>query len=453
MTLDRVFQCSTVPHEHTTVPDHLNSDGRFDHNSRAAASICLLYPLDQGRHGHDPHAATSVSTWGRFTVPARRSHTSRLSPVAAAGEAGTRSSVGPGSPLTHHRREQVESAVDDPTLYGASGMNEADTCRKYVTMSHSGDTIKSEEITEALERSGYLLEVRVSQLLESRSWQTVPNYAYTDQVTGVTRELDILASFRCSLTDDAGGNLGYVEAVLLAECVNNPQPFAVFERPSEFANVDVHALRTAGNLTFFFEGDIWQNTLAAAGAVDWHHCCGKPGSSQFCSFRRKTKQKDAPWMASHDDSHFQVFESLHKALQHVRQYRVDAIRSGSVGSGVRLSLFYPALILQSNLIKVASSNNKLAVKEISRTLYRRGVVEDGMNNVLFIDILVENELESYCAMIQEETFTLAKYLVANPLAVNRTLANLSVELAQHIEARKAAIEEGAPPPPWPVWAQ
>ena len=75
---------------------------------------------------------------------------------------------------------------------------------KRVTMSHSGDKIKSEEITEALERLGYLLEVRASHLLESRSWQTVSNYAYTDQLTGVTRELDILASFRCSLNDDAG---------------------------------------------------------------------------------------------------------------------------------------------------------------------------------------------------------------------------------------------------------
>ena len=319
-------------------------------------------------------------------------------------------------------------------------------------MGQDDKTIDNVQIKEALRRSGYLLEVRASQLLENRHWRPTPNYVYVDSDTGVTRELDIIATYSCSLAND----LGQIEAVLLAECMNNPQPLALFERPPGIAGADVFAIRTAGNLSYILQDIHWEHTLTAAHARDWHHCCGRSFASQFCSFAKKKSagpRKHWPWMASHDEVHFQCFDSLYKGLKHVRQYKVNSIRSGAAATRVHLDLYYPAAILQGELISVEPSGDDLTVKPIARSVFRRGVIEEGMNDVFFIDILSESELESYCSMLENELDKLAEFLNSNPDAVRASLAGVNKEIKAHLEERQRCEDAGSAPPPWPPIAR
>ncbi len=314
------------------------------------------------------------------------------------------------------------------------------------------DLIQDDEIKRTLARSGYLIERRVSQELEKRQWQqVVPNYAYLDPGTGDTRELDVLAIQTHQLDD----HLGEVRAVMLAECVNNPQPFTVFNRPAEYGGAaDVYAIRMGGNLQYMLQGDNghWEQTLAAADARHWHHCCGESFSTQFCSFRKKGSGSHASWMAEHESSHFGCFVALYQAMKHLRQYHVKGIRSGRIGSSVRLDLYYPCLILQQELINVGVVDDNLTIDRIPRALYQRGLIEEGINDVLFSDILLQDELGSYGEMIEGELQQLASFLNHNTALVQTSLAELKEKIQTHLNDRAVAVASDIEPPPWPPFA-
>lgn len=317
----------------------------------------------------------------------------------------------------------------------------------------SHQKIDDDEIKAALERSGYLLEYRTSQVLDGRSWRTVSNYVYTDPATAVTRELDVVGTYSFRLKD----NMGSIEAVMLAECVNNPQPLAVFQRSGGISGADAFALRTGGNISYILDkpGGIWQQTLTAADARSWHHCCGRPFASQFCSFDKKKSSgsaKDWPWKASHDSSHFSCFESLYKALGHLRAYQVESIRSGSIGKTARLELYYPCLILQGDLITVDPSRDDLKIEKVPSALYKTGVIEDGVNNILFIDVLTEAHLPTYCELLETELSTLGAFLNKNPTSLQSTLEVQQAEMTKHLVERANLAHCDRDPPDWPPFA-
>ncbi len=315
------------------------------------------------------------------------------------------------------------------------------------------EQIDDNEIKIALRRSGYLLEHRASQILEQRNWRTAPNYAYRDPTTGVTRELDVVGTYSVGLDNNAGS----VEAVMLAECVNNAQPFAVFQRSGGISGADTFALRTGGNISYILDkpDGFWQQTLTAADARNWHHCCGHPFASQFCSVAKKKSggsAKDWPWMASHDPSHFQCFDALYKALKHLRAYQVESIRSGSIGKTARLELYYPCLILQNELITVNPSDADLPIERVPSALYKMGVIEDDVNNVLFIDILIEQHLSAYCELLENEVSKLVSFLNANPQGVCASLESQQAQITNYLIERATLAHCNKEPPDWPPFA-
>lgn len=270
----------------------------------------------------------------------------------------------------------------------------------------------------------------------------------------MTRELDLIANYRQPLAN----NLGYVQAKLVAECVNNPQPLAVFLRPPGIAGVDAYALRTGGNLRYCYDEPegIMEYVMKAVDAHNWHHCCGEPFASQFCSFTKKKQRgspDDWPWMASHETKHFECLDAIYHAHNHLRNYQVEAIRSGSIGSDVRLDIYYPCLIIQSKLIKVDLSRGDLPVEIIHRAIYRRGVIEDAVNDIFFTDVLIEQELRNYSDLIKSEIDRVVTYLNDHEAGVRATLMESKKRLKSHLAQRDLAEDKGYDLPPWPPFAQ
>ena len=313
--------------------------------------------------------------------------------------------------------------------------------------------IDESSIVKALKRSGYIIEYRAAQLLEQQGWDATPNYAYLDPTTGVTRELDLIANYRVQLEND----LGYVQAELIAECANNPQPLAIFLRPPNLAGVDAYAIRTGGNIRYSLDkpNGLFEYIMAAVDAKNWHHCCGQPFASQFCSFTKKKQsgpKKDLQWMASHETKHFESFEAIYQAHNHLRKYQVDAIRSGSIGSSVRLDIYYPCLILQGRLVKVDLSKGHLPVEDIHRGIYRRGVIEDEVNDIFFTDILIEQEIRNYSDLIKSEIDKVVSYLNDHKEGVKATLEENSKRIKSHLTQRELAERTGLGPIQWPPFA-
>jgi hypothetical protein len=142
--------------------------------------------------------------------------------------------------------------------------------------------INDEQIKRALLSSGYLLEYRAEQLLKQKGWITAPNHPYADRATGKSRELDLFA-FTVETVTEPNINKSYPLGMVLftglvIECVNNPQPIALFTKPQnrnllissseefKFVGVpnEISALDTAP--------EQWKMPIKTfLGLHDWHH--------------------------------------------------------------------------------------------------------------------------------------------------------------------------------------
>ena len=94
------------------------------------------------------------------------------------------------------------------------------------------DKISSEEIKDALTRSGYLLESRLEKALRENGFYVEANSAYLDSETSKSRELDLYAMNGYVI------NPQYYESLysnLIIEAVNNPQPIAFITKESQIA--------------------------------------------------------------------------------------------------------------------------------------------------------------------------------------------------------------------------
>ena len=133
--------------------------------------------------------------------------------------------------------------------------------------------ITHQEAREALQRSGYLLEGRLEQLLRRRGHYVETNAPYPDPITGKTREIDLYAM----AAEKAGpGEYDYFFQVVLVECINNPQPLVLFTKEPQvggflhyddihLAGLPVKIFHDAGWKPVMFPGDHALDLLPLAG--------------------------------------------------------------------------------------------------------------------------------------------------------------------------------------------
>jgi hypothetical protein len=90
------------------------------------------------------------------------------------------------------------------------------------------ERITRSEMRGALLRSGYLLESRVESKLRDGRWRYVEaNATYPDPETGKSREFDLYAM---NATRAGPNDRDYLFGIILAECINNPQPFIILTK-------------------------------------------------------------------------------------------------------------------------------------------------------------------------------------------------------------------------------
>lgn len=133
--------------------------------------------------------------------------------------------------------------------------------------------ISGDEIESALRRSGYLLEGRIYDLIRRKQIYVEANAAFPDPVTGKSRELDVYAMH---LEKAGPGEFDFLFAVLLIECVNNPQPVAFFTREplvDFLALREVHLAGLPVKIPAKGERDQWISLPDWLKMHRYHHYC------------------------------------------------------------------------------------------------------------------------------------------------------------------------------------
>ncbi len=212
-----------------------------------------------------------------------------------------------------------------------------------------------DELIEALQRSGYVMESRLVQVLTMNGYFVEPNQRQLDTNTGKSREIDIIAE---GYYDGRCGAAGVcVKTQLAIEAINTAFPLLLLtEKPFSPNDVDYqyyHYRYTddeTKTMHRFHEQheDIIESRFAS-----------QPLYAQYCGFsRKKSSGSREELMASHPDS---VFTGIEKTVQYVSEALVsfDATFSKLAEHRQYCRLFYwaPVIVTSGELFVVDIDND------------------------------------------------------------------------------------------------
>jgi hypothetical protein len=271
-------------------------------------------------------------------------------------------------------------------------------------------SISRPQIRDALTRSGYLLESRVEATLRKSHFFVAANTSYLDPVLEKSREIDIYAQGLVGYDpNDPKPPLPAQRVVLIIECVNNPQPLAFLTKEQQspvLSYQDVKLIETPPKEERFVPFREYVDRFK-----DHHYCSGRI-ATQFCSFRLK-KQKRDEWVALHEDDQFDCLRSLCVATDYFFRRDLAAYRPLPPEAPNRnalrdLSLYFPVLVLQGDLLEVVPRKRSVGVTRRSHLKYRRSEILDGKRVSFQIDVVREQALEQYLSLALSDMKTISE---------------------------------------------
>ena len=254
--------------------------------------------------------------------------------------------------------------------------------------------ITEEEVRSALLRSGYLIEYRIEQLLRKKGWYVEANSAYEDSETQKSRELDIYALKACRVGTDPKD---VVFSSVLIECINNPQPIAFITKKPYMRKWGVGYVKGMFDPEEVFAKGLKQkkNIADLLKIENYHHYCRGRVASQFCSFNYKADKKE--WMAWHEDTHFNVFAALVKALE----YRFTQF-SLVPGTHISWEFINPVVVVQGDLLDVRCVGDAVTLVKTEQIKFSRTVIWKGEERGYMIDVVTERAFPGLVAMLEDE---------------------------------------------------
>jgi len=177
-------------------------------------------------------------------------------------------------------------------------------------MTNHNERITKPEMIAAINKSGYLLEQRVADMLAEHGYYVETNPAYPDPETGKSREFDVSAIAGARL---AKKRMDFIFPIVVAECENNEQLVVFFSADSPVPFLRHEEVKCSGVPVQFWDGQRFRRLSEFLHLEKFHHYCKGPIATQYCSFHRKSL--NTPWIALHSEGHHQTFTSLINALE------------------------------------------------------------------------------------------------------------------------------------------
>jgi len=287
------------------------------------------------------------------------------------------------------------------------------------------------EVQDALERSGYLIENRIENILIKKKYLTDLNTYFPDPETNIPREIDILAFNTYRFPHKSQDNNNYLALRLLIECVNNPQPFALLPKePGPFSIFERDVLTMGIPSSIFTENNSGPERPHTTFSLycklhKFHHSYFIRSSTQFCSFSKKqNKNKDEEWMASHNNSHYDCIKKLCNATNYYYERNLDYELTIKLEENFKVTMLYPVLVLQGELLDVDTSNNKINISKANHLQLSRHSIINGKQEIHRINVVTEEYFPQFLEILEDEANQIISLLEKNYSSVQDSVSSL-----------------------------
>ena len=281
--------------------------------------------------------------------------------------------------------------------------------------------ISRKEMRESLLRSGYLLESRLETVLRKNGYYVETNAAFPDAESGKSRELD---AYAMSAVSAGREERDFVFAVLLIECINNPQPVAFITKDPQVAFLHYEEVKLAGipvKIPIEGQRDSWESLPYFLGMDKYHHYCRGRIATQYCSFAQKKNLQE--WMASHDDAHFDAFKKVCAAAEHY----ISAHFKSWVFNGrenINVEFYYPIVIFQGQLIDVRLGRETLALTRADHVQFRRSAFVGEQEVDYQIDVVTERFFPKFLKIVENEQTKTARLMKQRQKKVRKAISTI-----------------------------
>lgn len=287
-----------------------------------------------------------------------------------------------------------------------------------VTSDADRETITEVEMTEAMFRSGYLLEYRAEEFFRKRQLLVEASAAFPDSSSGKSREIDLLVRTAESIyLKDV--HMGNVVARIIIECKNNPQPVCFFLKPRSSVSYG-ELIKNASHPYVLAQEDGYVPIVSALEMPAFHHYATRRVATQYCTFQKKRDAKTGDrWQAMHTETDFDSFEKLCDAVEFFvekdRKYLEHLPRVHKKKASVYLT--YPILLLGGKLFESEPSKGSLRLKEAEHLHFIRTRAGVEKTEQHCIDVITENYLAALVTQIKFELKEISKRLASGECEV------------------------------------
>lgn len=260
------------------------------------------------------------------------------------------------------------------------------------------------EMKEAVERSGYLLEARVVEVVRNHPYYVIPNYAFRDPESGENREIDIFAIGAKAIVEKGKD---FIFPILLIECKNIQSPLVFFSHKEIPSRYIVGNLQISGIPQEVKGLDGFDEDLAEYLGLEkvCHYYKVETISTQFCAIVSKgksfiaTHKIDSPLGNLYESMILPVIKALHsKKEEHENSYDPDP-----QNETINLQFYYPIIVTNGSLFEcLLKESGEPAYKEVQRVNFLRRYESTEISGDYRIDIVVKEGLGELLEEIDKE---------------------------------------------------
>jgi hypothetical protein len=266
----------------------------------------------------------------------------------------------------------------------------------------TGDELQNlEQYRRAIESSGFLLEVRVANVLREHGYLMTPSspIPHPDQSSELI-EIDVEASHQNLVP---GPNFSSTDTTLLIECKLNSQPIAFFSLPQEFPETNAYRVAYCADPVSAYD-----DLLELMEVEKWHHYARSATvASQLCSF---TKNKEGRITTDPCSTYRESLNRLCLATA-ARALRLKgrSPEDHDPKFGFFIELIYPILVAAGPLLSVITEAEGLRLVKEDHIQLHRGARVGGTLHEYQIDVVTERALPTLLGTIQAEAEVLARW--------------------------------------------
>jgi hypothetical protein len=261
---------------------------------------------------------------------------------------------------------------------------------------------REDEMIEALERSGYLLESEIVKYLASSGFFVESNQVIKDPHTGKSREIDLTAEYY-QYNASNSENRCATKVRFVFEVKNNIAPIVLLTRYEPSPNIeDYLGLKqyfTVPSGISYAHYDGFMDPLIESKKYSIF--------TQYCSFQKKKANEDL--MALHPDN---IHDGLGKICQFCEENTIDSDESEPADGCLRHFLYLPVLLINDNLFELSySTDDNIKLLRTETAILVHNYHFENVPSMAFIPVITKRGFPDFLQFMIEIEQRLEKKMI------------------------------------------